>query len=130
MHKGHKDYILVITDITNKRVLEVLSDRNKETLKAYLNGLSNDFKAGIKAIAIDLWSGYRSAITEELPNAIIVADRFHVIQNLNKALDSCRKKEKRTSKDEEIWKHAKYTLLKNQENLSDEEVKILKRVTT
>lgn len=128
MHKGHKDFVLVITDITNKRVLEVLPDRKKETLKEYLSGLSASVKSGIKAVAIDLWNAYRSAVEEELPNAMIVADRFHVMQSLNKALDTCRKKEKRASKDEEIWKHAKYTLLKNQEDLSDKERIILARV--
>ena len=128
MHKGHKDFVLVITDITNKRVIEVLPDRKKETVKAFLHGLSESLKHGIKAVAIDLWSAYRSAVEEELPQAIIVADRFHVMQNLNKALDTCRKKEKRASKDEEIWKHAKYTLLKNQEDLSDEERIILAKV--
>lgn len=127
MHKGHKDFVLVITDITNKRVLEVLSDRKKETLKAYLHELSENIKHNIKAVAIDLWSAYRSAVEEELPQVIIVADRFHVMQNLNKALDACRKKEKRASKEED-WKHAKYTLLKNQENLSEEERNILTRV--
>lgn len=128
MHKGHKDFVLVITDITNKRVLEVLPDRKKETVKDFLHGLSESLKHGIKAVAIDLWSAYRSAVEEELPEAIIVADRFHVMQNLNKALDTCRKKEKRASKDDEIWKHAKYTLLKNQEDLSDEERIILAKV--
>ena len=128
MHKGHKDFVLVVTDITNKRVLEVLSNRKKDTLKAFLGGLSEDIKHSIKAVAIDLWSAYRSAVEEELPQAIIVADRFHVMQNLNRALDNCRKNEKRASKDEEIWKHAKYTLLKNQEDLSAEERIILVRV--
>jgi transposase len=49
------------TSITNKRVLEVLSNRKKDTLKAFLGGLSEDIKHSIKAVAIDLWSTYRSA---------------------------------------------------------------------
>lgn len=128
MHKGHKDFVLVITDITNKRVLEVLPNRKKETLKGYLQSLSDDLKASIKSVAIDLWSPYRAAIEEELPNAKVVADRFHVMQNLNKALDNCRKKEKRSSNNEEIWKNAKYTLLKNKKDLKDEEHTILKKI--
>ncbi len=33
MHKGHQDFVLVITDLTNKRVLEVLPDRKKKTFR-------------------------------------------------------------------------------------------------
>jgi transposase len=89
---------------------------------------SNDFKAGIEFVAIDLWGPYRSVAESMLPNAKAVADRFHVMQNLNKALDNCRKQVKRESKDVDIWKNAKYTLLKNRKDLTDDQTKILNRV--
>ncbi|WP_042280992.1 hypothetical protein [Candidatus Protochlamydia sp. R18] len=37
MHKGHKDFVVVISDLTNKRVIDVLSDQ-KKALEAYLDG--------------------------------------------------------------------------------------------
>jgi transposase len=128
MHKGHKDFVVVISDLTNKRVIDVLQDRKKNALEAYMDSWSNEFKDTIKSVAIDLWGPYRSVIESKLPNAKAVADRFHVMQNLNKALDNCRKQAKRESDDEEIWKNAKYTLLKNREDLTDEQEVILKRV--
>jgi transposase len=67
-------------------------------------------------------------IESKLPNAKAVADRFHVMQNLNKALDDCRKQEKRESDHKEVWKQAKYALLKNRENLTVEQEQVLKRV--
>jgi transposase len=94
MHKGHKDFILIITDISNKRVLDVLPDRKKETLEAYLKTWTKERLKGIKAVAIDLWGPYRSVAEEFFPQADIVADRFHVMQNLNRCLDTCRKEEK------------------------------------
>jgi len=36
MHKGHKDFVVVISDLTNKRVIDVLEDRKKVSLKAYM----------------------------------------------------------------------------------------------
>lgn len=128
MHKGHKDFVVVISDLTNKRVIDVLSDRKKEALEAYLDCWSNEFKDKINSVAIDLWGSYRSVVESKLPNAKAVADRFHVMQNLNKALDNCRKQAKRESDDKEIWKQAKYAILKNHENLTEEQESVLNRV--
>lgn len=128
MHKGHKDFVVVISDISNKRVIDVLQDRKKDALEAYMDGWSSEFKNTIKSVAIDLWGPYRSVVEAKLPNAKAVADRFHVMQNLNKALDNCRKQAKRESDDEEVWKHAKYAVLKNREDLTEEQEDVLKRV--
>ena len=128
MHKGHKDFIVVISNLTNKRVIDVLQDRKKAALKDYMRGWSKRFKARVKYVAIDLWGPYRSVVESMLPNAKAVADRFHVMQSLNKALDNCRKQAKRESADQEIWKNAKYAVLKNREDLTEEQVKILNRV--
>lgn len=117
MHKGHKDFVVVISDLTNKRVIDVLKDRKKEALEAYMDGWSKEFKNAIKSVAIDLWGPYRSAVVSELPNAKAVADRFHVMQNLNKALDNCRKQAKRESTDREVWKQSKYAVLKKSRKL-------------
>nr|WP_255346663.1 transposase [Candidatus Protochlamydia sp. R18] len=38
-----------------------------------------------------------------MPKTKAVADRFHVMQNLNKSLDDCRKQAKREGDDKEIW---------------------------
>ncbi len=97
-------------------------------LEAYMAEWSNDFRAGIEFVSIDLWGPYRSVVTSMLPNAKSVADRFHVMQNLNKALDNCRKQAKRESKDEDVWKNAKYAVLKNREDLTDDQTAILNRV--
>jgi transposase len=128
MHKGHKDFVVVISDLTNKRVIDVLSDRKKEALETCLDSWDSEFKNKIKSVAIDLWGPYRSVVETKLPNAKAVADRFHVMQNLNKALDDCRKQAKRDSDDKEIWKQAKYVVLKNRENLTGEQEGILNRV--
>lgn len=79
-------------------------------------------------MAIDLWSPYRSAVEEHIPNAVIVADRFHVMQNLNRALDECRKQEKNLSDNKDDFKDAKYPILKNKEDLTEEQRTILAKV--
>lgn len=128
MHKGHKDFVVVITDITNKRVIDVLKDRKKAALETYMRGWNEEFRKAIKFVAIDLWGPYRSIVESMLPNAKAVADRFHVMQNINKALNNCRKQAKAESTDQEIWKGAKYALLKNREDLTAEQEEILCKV--
>ncbi|MBA2726771.1 MAG: ISL3 family transposase [Parachlamydiaceae bacterium] len=130
MHKGHKVFVVVITDVTNKRVIDVLKDRKKAALETYMAQWDNDFKAGVQFVAIYLWGPYRSVVESILPNAKAVADRFHVMQNLNKALDNCRKQAKRENKNVDIWKNAKYVVPKNREDLTDEQAEMLDKVLT
>ena len=52
--------------------------RSEQDLSAYLNQLSG--KEKVKVICMDLSSTYRSLVKKYFPNALIVADRFHVIR--------------------------------------------------
>ncbi|KIC72089.1 Transposase [Neochlamydia sp. TUME1] len=87
-----------------------------------------EFKEGIKYVAIDLWAPYRAVVEEMLPKAQAIADRFHVMQNLNQALDRFRKRVKQESADQEIWKNTKYILLKNHENLTKQQEDVLDKI--
>ncbi len=92
----------------------------------------------IEEVSIDLWSGYKSVAEELMPNAEIVADRFHVMKKINEELDGQRKKERREiskikDKSEKELKikaitNSKYVLLKNREDLTETEKKKLKEV--
>ena len=85
----------------------------------------------IEEVSIDLWIPYKSLIQEMMPNAQVVADRFHVMKQINNELDEKRKKEKRAAekiknkkkREEKIagLVHSKYPLLKKKENLNDAE---------
>jgi transposase len=92
----------------------------------------------IEEVSIDLWTGYKKLVTELMPNAQVVADRFHVMTQINKELDTQRRREKRKvedliqkanttekSKYEEILtglKNSKYPLLKNENKLNEEQL--------
>jgi transposase len=84
---------------------------------------------GIEGVSIDLWRPYQSLVKEMMPNATVVADRFHVTKLLNEELDNQRKAEKRAAK--KITKKAererileglngsKYVLLKSEKDLNE-----------
>ena len=89
--KGHKQYLLVISDLQRRCVIEVLPDRLKETLTSWFYSLSMWARENIRVVSIDLWEPYKQAIQEVLPHAEIVADRYHVMKNLNKVLDKAQR---------------------------------------
>ena len=72
---------------------------------------------------MDMWSPYRSAVERHLPQAQIVADRFHVVQNLNRAVTKARRDIQRDAPDDikEDLKGCRWVLVKNQANLSEKE---------
>lgn len=58
----------------------------------------------IEEVSIDLWIGYKTLAEELMPNANVVADRFHVMKQINEELDMMRKKQKRKQKKKKKWK--------------------------
>lgn len=95
---------------------------------------------GIEEVSIDLWGAYRSLAEELMPNATVVADRFHVMNIINGELDKKRKSEYReaqkltneTEKERIIegLKKSKYVLIKNEDNLKEEQKLKLEEVKT
>lgn len=129
--KGGKNYAAVLVDLETRKPIALLEKRNKAVIAEYLSSLGLEVLNQIEEVSIDLWMPYKSLIQEMMPNAQVVADRFHVMKQINEELDQKRKKEKRTAekiknkkKRENILAgltHSKYPLLKKKENLSSEE---------
>ncbi|EAR23601.1 transposase [Nitrococcus mobilis] len=72
---------------------------------------------------MDMWQPFAQAVAEGLPAAAIVFDRFHVVQQYSKAIDSVRRSEfKRANKaDRGLLAGSRYLLLKNAERLNDKQ---------
>lgn len=119
--KGHH-YASLLYDIDNKRVLNVVEHRTKEAATELLKGLPEEVKSGIEAVAVDMWDPFLSAIKENLPNAEIVHDKYHIVSYLTKAVDEVRRKEHKSLKVEgdDVLKGTKYLWLKNPENWTEE----------
>lgn len=90
--RGH-NYASVLTDVDRSRVLEVTPGRKLEDAKQVLSSLSEQQRAGVRAIAMDMWPAYMSAARTMLTNADIVHDKFHVSKYLNEAVDQVRRAE-------------------------------------
>ena len=72
-------------------------DRKIESLAAYYAQLTEAQKAALHAVAMDMWEPYIGATRAGLPDgdAKIVFDRFHIMRDMTKAVDTVRKQEHR-----------------------------------
>lgn len=129
--KGGKNYAAVLVDLETRKPIALLEKRNKEVIAEYLSSLGLEVLEQIEEVSIDLWKPYKSLIQEMMPNAQVVADRFHVMKQINEELDRKRKQEKRVAAKIKNKKkrnqklagltNSKYPLLKKKENLNYEE---------
>jgi transposase len=65
------------------RPIDLLPSRDGQVLKNWLLKYND-----VKIITRDRESSYASAINEVCPNAVQIADRFHLLMNLSDALDT------------------------------------------
>lgn len=118
--KGH-DYISVMTDIDEGRVLEVAEGRTREAADSLWNTLSAEQKEDVEAVAMDMSQAYIGSAEQHVPEADIVHDRFHIAKHLGEAVDQVRRAEHKTLKSEgdERLTGSRYLWLRNEENLSE-----------
>ena len=127
LRKRHKQYALVLSDLERRRVIAVLPNRLKETFMKWLDGLTEEERRAIKVVSMDMWEAYRQAVREKLPHAEIVADRFHVMKQLNHQIDLLRRAAQRRAKKEgnealyQALKGSRWLLLKNRNELNPEQ---------
>ena len=121
LKKRHKQFILVLSDLDRGCVIAVLEDRLMERLEGWFDSLSEEERQAIEEVSMDMWSPYRQAVRNKVPQAEIVADRFHVVKNLNDAVTKARRDIQRTADKEtkECLKGSRWVLVTNEENLSD-----------
>jgi transposase len=79
----------VIANIQNNTIVELLPNRNKDTVVRFLHHLEG--KERIQYVAMDMWTPYRDAVRAVIPQAEIVVDKFHVVRMANEAMERVRK---------------------------------------
>jgi len=80
-NKKRHHYGTILVDLERHEVIDLLPDRSAETLANWLKAHSE-----VELITRDRWRNYAEAVHSALPNAVQVADRFHLIRNLVDAL--------------------------------------------
>ncbi len=119
--KGH-DYVTVVSDQDESKVLYVADERKTASLESYYETLTDEQKKGIESVTMDMWPAYINATLDNIPGAErkIAFDKFHVAQYLGNAVDKVRKQEHKALMAEgwEDLKGTKYDWLTNRGNMS------------
>ena len=96
--RGDK-YVTVIIDLTGPRtgkgparLLDMVEGRSKSVFKAWLAERDQAWRDAVEVVAMDGFTGFKTATTEELPEAVAVMDPFHVVRLAGDALDRCRRR--------------------------------------
>jgi len=120
--KGHV-YVTNVYDLKEKQLLWSGEGRSQETLRAFFEEHGETLEQRVKAVCCDMWQPYIDMVKEHLPEAILVFDKFHIMQHLLKAVDEVRREEARELKktNPELLKRTRYIWLKNPENLTDKQ---------
>jgi len=116
-----RDLKITIGEINNRKLLAVLKDDRQRTLINYLKMLPEDVKSRISEVCIDMKYSYLVAIRQELPNAKLVIDKFHIIKELIRQMEYIRKIFQQQNV-KGFRRINRFLLLKNIENLSEKEL--------
>lgn len=88
--KGHS-YVTIITDTDTKKVIWVSTGNTRASVDEFFIILGKERCAKIETVSKDLHLAFKYSCDDHVPQAMQVADHFHVIQRLNQAIDECRK---------------------------------------
>jgi transposase len=137
LKKGQRDYVTIVTArLQGERIvlLGVLPDRQKDQVVAFLRSIPQRLSATIRTVCCDMYEGYIEAVREELPQAQIVVDRFHVTRHYHQAADQLRQSELKRLKKElpaEAYQELKgnmWAFRKQPDDLTAEERRVLHKL--
>ncbi len=96
--RGEK-YVTVIIDLTPARtdsgpvrLLDMVEGRSKSVFKQWLSERDQAWRDRVEVVAMDGFTGFKTAAKEELPDAVEVMDPFHVVQLAGDQLDVTRQR--------------------------------------
>jgi multidrug resistance efflux pump len=120
MGAGNK-FRLVVSDLDLERPVWVGDGGRKEAdCDLFFKTLGEVKSARLELVVMDTWKPFRRSVLKNAPQARIFHDRFHLTQNLSKALDEVRRHEYKQLRSEKglYSRGAFYTLLSLRENLN------------
>jgi transposase len=115
----------VIIDHDNQRVLDVLQNREKATVLAYLRVQKEQgLLAQVEEVTTDMWDAYVAAAKEAFGDQVVITiDRFHVMKNFQESLSKARRElQNQLSADQKAkLKGSRWWWLTNPENMKAED---------
>jgi len=125
--KGH-DYITLFVDLEERRTIFITEGKDNSTVKRFVEDLEahNGKAESIEQVSVDMSPAFKKGIDENLPDAQIIYDKFHIIKHINDALNKVRTEE---TIEDKILKGTRYVFLKNEDNLTKKQKETLDELT-
>lgn len=83
-------YHTILSAPEQHRILELVEGRSRRSAQRVLAGIPHSWRANIETVVIDMFWPFRQAVEDVLPDARIVADKFHVIRAVDSAAQKVR----------------------------------------
>ena len=117
---GHKYLTLVYQlDAGCRRLLWVGQDRTKKTLLKFFRWFGKERTQALRFVCSDMWKAYLTVVAKKAGHALHILDRFHIAQQMNKAIDQVRRTEVRELKQQgrpALLTKARWVLLRRRKN--------------
>jgi transposase len=122
--RKHHDYITIFVNLKKRKTSFVSEGKSSGTVKEFTEDLElhGGKASSIKNVSCDMSPAFIKGVKENLPNAKVTYDKFHVLKIINEAVDKVRKEEATSVG---ILKKTKYIFLKNNKNLTEKQSKKL-----
>lgn len=121
IRKGHT-YLTIVMDLETGAIIFAGKGKGEKALNPFWKRLRSS-RAKIKAAATDMSSAYFAAVQKNLPKALLVFDRFHIVKLMNDKLSQLRRELQREAEEnlhKDVLKGTRWLLLKSPENLADD----------
>ncbi len=123
--RGHKYLTLVYQiDLGVTRLLWIGKERTIESFQGFFTAMGKDVISKIVFVCSDMWEPYLKLIREHCSEALNILDRFHIVANMNKALDNVRAEETSRMKREgraPVLRKSRWLLLRRSESLGTDQ---------
>ena len=123
--RGHKYLTLVYQiDLGVTRLLWIGKERTIESFQGFFTAMGKEVISKIVFVCSDMWEPYLKLIRERCSEALHILDRFHIVGNMNKALDNVRAEETSRMKREgraPVLRKSRWLLLRRSENLATDQ---------
>jgi len=122
---GHR-YVTVVhqIDAARKRLLWIGQDRTKKTLLGFFRWFGNARTQALRFVCSDMWKAYVTVVAKKAGHALHILDRFHIAQQMGKAIDPVRRSEVRELRQHgrpALLTKARWVLLRRRENRTAED---------
>lgn len=88
-----RDYVTVVCDLDDGRVLHIADGRGSGSLSQCYAAMTEEQRQAVEAVAMDMHQPYVLATQGALPEATIVFDKFHIAKLANAAVEQVRRQE-------------------------------------